>query len=216
MRRGPHPAPTGASAKRSSLCGASKVAKAVKSAPRARVKSAKSPTAGGVSQKLFASSTSGEKVFASRGRTKVAKVGPLRARVQILLKPKPKLRRLRESVTTNSWFVTVCNDKLSSTGRRHVKRPSESKEHATLDRKCPQEAVGDANRLRATKHTLFSVLLLRPARPYSGRRAFTAAFAASLAGLPYKKRRTRAGSAPLSSAEVRVAQPASVIWVLLR
>eukprot|EP00964_Phaeocystis_antarctica_P066922 scaffold40494_cov60-Phaeocystis_antarctica.AAC.1 len=41
----------------------------------------------------------------------------------------------------------------------------------------------------------------------------TAAFAAALAGMPSSKRRGSAGSAPLSSAAARAAQPASVIWV---
>jgi hypothetical protein len=39
-----------------------------------------------------------------------------------------------------------------------------------------------------------------------------AAFAAALAGVPNTWRYSSAGSAPLSSAEARAAQPASVIW----
>ena len=44
----------------------------------------------------------------------------------------------------------------------------------------------------------------------------TAAFAASLAGMSFRLRKLSAGSAPLSSAEARVAQPASAIWVETR
>eukprot|EP00964_Phaeocystis_antarctica_P117288 scaffold81118_cov62-Phaeocystis_antarctica.AAC.2 len=44
----------------------------------------------------------------------------------------------------------------------------------------------------------------------------TAAFAAALAGMLYRSRFSSAGSAPLLSAAARAAQPASVIWVLLR
>ena len=44
----------------------------------------------------------------------------------------------------------------------------------------------------------------------------TAAWAAALAGARSRSRKLSAGSAPLSSAEVSVAQPASVTWVLLR
>ena len=43
--------------------------------------------------------------------------------------------------------------------------------------------------------------------------ACRAAFAAALAGMACRKRYSNAGSAPLSSAAARVAQPASVIWV---
>ena len=42
----------------------------------------------------------------------------------------------------------------------------------------------------------------------------TAAFAAALAGMAWKQMLSSAGSAPLSSAAARAAQPASVIWVL--
>ena len=75
VRRGPHPAPTGASTKRSSLCGASKVAK-VGSGRGSNL--LKSDRRGGVSQKGLRST----KRSSLRGRTKVAKVGPLRARVK--------------------------------------------------------------------------------------------------------------------------------------
>ena len=83
MRHGPHPAPTGASAKRSSLCGASKVAKV--GSIWARVKcilvSAKvRPQAAASHKKVFAP----QKGLRSAGgrAIKVAKVGPLRARVK--------------------------------------------------------------------------------------------------------------------------------------
>ena len=48
-----------------------------------------------------------------------------------------------------------------------------------------------------------------------GARLYTAAFAAAMAGMPYRSSFSSAGSAPLSSIGARVAQPASVIWVLL-
>jgi hypothetical protein len=48
------------------------------------------------------------------------------------------------------------------------------------------------------------------------RASYTAAFAAALAGTSYRWRRSSAGSAPLSSAAARVAQPASLISVPLR
>ena len=89
VRRGPHPAPTGASAKRSSIHAASKVAKvgaaggpkllncgAVSGPGRGRVKSAKVRPQAASHKKVSAPQ---KKVFALRRRTKVAKVGPLRA-----------------------------------------------------------------------------------------------------------------------------------------
>ena len=89
VRRGPHPAPTGASAIRSSIHAASKVAKVgAAGGPkllkwgRLRARQGQicySPTAGGVSQKGLRST---KKRSSLRGRTKVAKVGPLRARVK--------------------------------------------------------------------------------------------------------------------------------------
>ena len=44
----------------------------------------------------------------------------------------------------------------------------------------------------------------------------TVAFAAALVGVPFRLTTTSAGSAPLSSAATRVAQPSLVIWVKWR
>eukprot|EP00964_Phaeocystis_antarctica_P123696 scaffold87386_cov63-Phaeocystis_antarctica.AAC.2 len=55
----------------------------------------------------------------------------------------------------------------------------------------------------------YHMITSRPARP-------TAAFAAALAGMWPSSSVSSAGSAPLSSAAARAAQPASVIWVPLR
>ena len=75
VRRGPHPAPTGASAKRSSLCGASKVAKVGSGRGSNLLKSPRR-------RRLTKRSSFSTKRSSPRGRTKVAKVGPLRARVK--------------------------------------------------------------------------------------------------------------------------------------
>jgi hypothetical protein len=106
VRRGPQPAPTGASAKRS-LQSTPRV-KLLKSAPRGGpnspklLKSKVGPSPGEAGSNLLKSdrrrrltkrSSLHEKRSSLRGRTKVAKVGPLRARGSNLLKsPTDRLR----------------------------------------------------------------------------------------------------------------------------
>jgi hypothetical protein len=118
VRRGLHAAPTGASAKRSSIHAASKV---VKSAPRAdqscqsgavsgrgRVKSAKVRPQAASHKKVFAP----QKRSSLRGRTKVAKVGPLRARVKSAkVRPTPYVYYPRVAAVRSSPIDVVVENR---------------------------------------------------------------------------------------------------------
>ena len=85
VRRGPHPAPTGASAKRSSIHAASKFAKVGAAGGPKLLKWGRLRARQGVKSAKVRPQAACRRLTkrsSLRGRTKVAKVGPLRARVK--------------------------------------------------------------------------------------------------------------------------------------